>query len=261
MDPLLPDPRLYPRTPDPAPAPAPVATPPAEDDEPVSLKAFLLSAVLWLALAFFLWFMLRAGVMYPVNKITAYIMSNWMPDLIARMFQEFDKLWLISTLPAIGSTPNADGSVGMMSMDFNSMQYCYGLPVLLGLIMATPMTWGETAKQVVIGYMALLPAQVFSLCGAVLLTTQYEMGPVAAAMVEAHGVSPYVTALWYQFGNLVLPAVTPVIVWMIMNRRFIVALRDAAQDDDYDDADVDATAEPRAPVDGLSADTKDRDPR
>ena len=46
-------------------------------------------------------------------------------------------------------------------------------------------------------------------------------------MIEAlagHGLSLDVIALASQFGYLVLPAVVPVALWILMNRRFLEAL-------------------------------------
>jgi hypothetical protein len=234
--------------PEPAVAPV-VAAPTDEADEPISLKAFLLAATLWLPLAFFLWYALSAFVMYPVNKMTAFVLLNWMPDLVGSVTQRGGLasmvLLVVETVPGFAYEA---GKTGMLWETYNTMQFCYGLPVFVGLLMATPMTWGQTFRQLAIGYACLLPAQIFSLLGAVLLDLQYKFGPQAAEIVASHGLSPYVTALWYQFGYLVLPAVAPVIIWALLNRRFIEALRDEAQ----------PLAEPEAPVDGPTAVTDDK---
>lgn len=219
--------------------PGTAAPTPAADDDEISLKAFLLAAMLWLPLAFFLWYALAPLVMYPVNKIAAWVLLHWMPDLVGNVKQTGGLaamvMLVVETVPGFAYEA---GKTGLLWENYNTMQYCYGLPVFIGLLMATPMTWGQTFRQLVIGYAVLLPAQAFSLVGAVVFDLQYKFGPEASRLVTEHGLSQYVTALWYQFGYLVVPAVTPVIVWALLNRRFIEGLRDAAQGpEELDEAD------------------------
>ncbi len=202
----------------------PTPTPAPDDDEDFSLKSFLLAAVLWLPLAFFVWYALRSGVVFPVVRGVAWLLTHWMPDVVGSIEQERETMVLITRIIAPGQVgPN--GEVGMLSQDYNPLQFCYGLPVLVGLIMATPLDWTRTFKQLAIGYVLLLPAQIFGLSGEVLRDLSYSMGDDVAAMVAAHGLSQYAVALWYQFGYLILPAVMPVVIWVLLNRAFIESLR------------------------------------
>ena len=52
-----------------------------------------------------------------------------------------------------------------------------------------------------------------------------------AAMTQSlatHGLTPTLVAGWYQFGYLILPPISAVVLWILMNRRFIEALNPAA---------------------------------
>jgi hypothetical protein len=199
-----------------------MSTVPAQDEIP-TLKGFLLAAILWLPLAFFLWFLLRSFVVYLPIELAAAVLKGWMPTIIERIEQEFTTAVIYTKLPAVGMTPT-DGQLMVLSTDVDALLFCYGWAVLVGLIMATPMSWGRTFAQLAIGGLVLVPAQAFGIVGATLLNLGYNMGDNVRMLVEAEGASQYLIAFWYQLGYLILPPVTPVVVWIMMNRRFIEAI-------------------------------------
>lgn len=192
--------------------------------EEVSLKAFLLQAVLWLPLAFFLWFVLRTVAVYPVVRMVAAVLTGWLPDIFSGASQNFHTVDVDTWLPAPGQF-DAEGRQGLITLTSNALQYAYGVPVLIGLVMATPMTWARTFMQLAIGCAVLIPMQAFGVTTELLKIVAFETGPDGAAALAANGVSPTALALAYQFGYLILPALTPIVLWILMNRPFIEALR------------------------------------
>ncbi len=62
------------------PLPTRAAAPEAEDFG--TLKGFLLRAVLWLTLGFFLWYVLRWGVVSLPIKLTGWLLGAWMPEAV-----------------------------------------------------------------------------------------------------------------------------------------------------------------------------------
>ncbi len=219
------------------------------DDDPISLKRFLLGAVLWLPLGFFLWFAARTIVVAPVIRGANLILPAWMPDVVSSIEQDMiaaedermtpvkegDKaraevavMFVNTKIPAEGEAPNAEGKMPVLSIPFNPLIYCYGIPLLIGLVMATPLTWRRTFIQFAIGFAVMYPAQVFGVVGDVLKDLAYGYGPLTKQLIEAHGINDTVIAMWYQFGYLILPPLVPVVVWILMNRDFVEKLRDAA---------------------------------
>lgn len=215
------------------------------DEEEVSLRGFFLQALLWLPMMFFLWFTLRSVVVYPVTRLVKVTLEGWMPDLVGGIGQEFHRI-TYSLLVRIEGVPGLpSGQLVIEEQYANVLMYCYGLPLLFGLIMATPLTWRRTFMQMGVGYLVLLPVQVFGIFGEVLRTLAFGAGPAVqvglaesgyAAQAAAAGQSAanYVhatlaakgfsldgIALIYQFGYLILPAVIPVAIWIAFNRRFI----------------------------------------
>ncbi len=216
-------------------------TVPAQDEIP-TLKGFLLSAVLWLPLAFFLWFLLRSFVVYLPIELAELVLKSWMPSLIDRLEQDGTLAAVVTSMPAPGMQPDELGRTPALSMEVDALLFCYGWAVLGGLVMATPMSWGRTFTQLALGGLVLVPTQAFGIVGATLLDLGYNMGDHVRTLVEAEGASQYLIAFWYQLGYLILPPVTPVVAWIMMNRRFIEAIAGPL-----------AAAEPAPPERGPSA--------
>jgi hypothetical protein len=195
-----------------------------DTEAPPSLKAFLLTAVLWLPLAFFLWFVVRSVVVYLPVKLAGAGLLAWMPQVLASVTQEFSNAVVVTRFEAAGFAATPEGQRAMMSTDIDALMYCYGWPILLALVMATPLTWRRTFLQLGLGLLVLVPAQAIGIAGEILLQLSYNFGDEVKAAVEAAGASQYLIAFWYQFGYLILPPIVPVVAWILMNRRFIEAI-------------------------------------
>lgn len=211
------------------------------------LRSFVLAAALWLPAMFFLWFTLSSAVVFPVIRLSGAILTAWMPELVLSMGQEYhDAVYAyaadISGVPGLPST-----QLAVEQQRKNVLVFCYGLPLLFGLVMATPLNWRRTFLQLGIGSVVLTLMETFGLVTEVLKTMALGIAPAIAKALEtvypavavqagavaqqhmqadlaAHGLSPTAIALAAQFGYLVLPAVIPVALWILMNRRFLETL-------------------------------------
>jgi hypothetical protein len=191
---------------------------------PPSLKAFLLTAVLWLPLAFFIWFMLRSVVVYLPIRLASAGLVGWMPEVFDSIVQQFATAEVVTRIPAVGVEPLEPGMIPVLSTDVDALTYCYGWPILIALVMATPLTWRLTFLQLGVGLLVLVPAQAFGIAGEILLQLSYNFGDQVTAAVTAAGASQYMIAFWYQLGYLILPPIMPVLAWILLNRRFIESI-------------------------------------
>lgn len=214
------------------------------------LKRFVLMAALWLPLMFLLWFSFSSVVVFPITRLSAWIFSEWMPDLILHMEQnrhlvQFDYKAVfagVSGLPSQGLV--------IEKQDVNVLEFTYGVAMLAGLIMATPLAWRHVFLQFGIGYIIIVGTATLGVIGNVLYICSFGVGNAveqgiveyapqyaalakqAGAAAHAHmlqtmqqyGLNQNVIALFRQFTSLVLPSVTPVIVWLAMNKPFIETL-------------------------------------
>lgn len=226
-----------------------IATAPAphpDDDEPVSLKRFLLQAVLWLPLAFFLWYLVRTLVVMPPIRFAGWILTSWMPDLITGVSQEYEKI--LYTVTAFVDGAGLPASQIEVTLAGNALMYCYGTAVLVGLVMATPLNWRLTFAQLGGGFLVLAPVQGLCLVGDGLKSIGFDLNAAVAAgiteigypqqamaagdialkaaqaILAEHGLGLSMLGAAYQFGYLILPPVTPVVFWILCNRRFIERL-------------------------------------
>ncbi len=117
-----------------------------------------------------------------------------------------------------------DGRAGVALIDVNPMIYGYCIPVLVGLVMATPLRGLQRLWQVVLGSMVLLLVQTFGTVFDVLKNVALRTGEVGASAIAQAGISPDLIAFCYQFGYLVLPAIVPVMLWVACNQSFIRSL-------------------------------------
>lgn len=225
-------------------APDPAALPP----EPApTLKGFFLAALLWLPAAFFLWYVLRSVVVFAPIRVATAVLTGWMPELFHAGSQEYER-FIYAITANVAGVEGLPTSAIEIALDVNALQYCYGLPVLVGLVMATPLDWKRTLAQLLGGWLLLVPVQAFGLVFEAFRDVYFGLGgavasglvdagyPAAAsaagqaaasagaATLAAHGLSAELVGVAYQFAYLALPAIAPVVIWVAFNRRFIEAL-------------------------------------
>ena len=213
------------------------------------LRRFVLQAALWLPAMFAIWFALQSPVVYLPIRLAGALLLNWLPELVTSMGQDYNHAVFAYVADVSGVTGLPAARLAVEEQRTNVLIYCYGLPLLYGLVMATPLNWRRTFLQLGVGYLVLSLVQAFGLVGDVLKTLALGVGPgVMAALMEmpdyaalaaaagetarvhmeaalaVHGLTPDRIILIYQFGYLVLPAVTPVALWIVMNSRFLETL-------------------------------------
>lgn len=212
------------------------------------LRRFVLIAAFWLPAMFSLWFLMSSAVVFPVIRLSGAVLGAWVPDLLASMQQDYHHVVYAYYADLSGVAGLPATRIAVEEQRTNVLIYCYGLPLLFGLVMATPLNWRRTWLQLGTGFLILTLIETFGLVGEVLKTMAYgvaaavtaalsemQYAHVAAAAGAAakqhmlaalaqHGLSLDLIGLIYQFGYLVLPAVTPVALWILMNRRFLEEL-------------------------------------
>ncbi|GJM10121.1 MAG: hypothetical protein DHS20C11_23970 [Lysobacteraceae bacterium] len=185
-----------------------------------SLNSLLLQALLWLPLGFFVWFAIAPLLVIPVTQLTRFLVLELLPHAATGVVQtgfRVEILTLISPPPAA----NIGRDLGMISLTLNPMLYGYGLPLVFGLIMSIQLPVWRRVRQVIAAYLVIVLVQTWGTAAELFKTMAFELGAEGAHAMERTGISPDAIALGYQFGYLILPAVVPVVFWMIANRDFI----------------------------------------
>jgi hypothetical protein len=202
------------------------------------LKHFLLAAILWLPLAFFVWFSCASPLCWPVIQLSKFILLHAWPTLFTDISQGADMLdlqghilghpgYLMQISSGVLMNVAPAGSplqLGFLEPVVNPMIYGYSLPLFAGLVLATPLTRLQRTGQIVGGACLLVLMQTFGVIGESLKAIGLDAGAEGAKAVQQAGLPLNLIALWYQFGYLILPALAPAILWIVLNRRFIETL-------------------------------------
>ncbi len=191
------------------------------------LRTLLFGAALWLPLAFFIWFYLSALLVAPVRWIAEKVLVGWMPEVFTGSEQAGYEINFLTTLPVDKAflPPGVDPSeVAPLMFSVNPMIYGYSFPVLIGLVMATPLRMRQRAFQFAVSLACLWPMQAFGVVFDALKTLRFNVGPLGTQAVEAAGLSANLIAFCYQAGYLIFPAVMPIVIWVALNRAFIERL-------------------------------------
>jgi len=201
------------------------------------LKQFVLAAALWLPMAFFLWFVLAGPVIWPVARLLDFVLPLILPDAVSGVQMAASILEVETRLL---TAAGAAGQQGVLVLEVEPLVYAWCLPLFAGLAMATPLEGSRRWLQFAIGLPVLWLVVSLGSLSRVLKILAFDAGPLGAAAISAAGFSVDAVALGYQFGYLILPAVSPVALWVVLNRRFLEEL-------------VGWTGEPEAPTQGPNA--------
>lgn len=184
------------------------------------LRQFVLGAALWLPMAFFLWAVLSSAVVWPVARATSVLLPAAWPDMVASVQQSGAVLEVTTQL----ATTGPDGRKGVLVLTVTPLIYAWCLALYAGLVMATPLDARGRLRQLAIGLPLLWLTTTWGAVFDVLKLLAFDAGPLGAAAVERVGLARDGVALGYQFGYLILPAVTPVALWVLQNRGFLERL-------------------------------------
>jgi len=191
---------------------------PGETSQGNPIKEMFVLAALYLPLGFFLWFYLASLLMWLPGRLLHWLQTGLYPEVFERVVQlgfHFE----IQT--SIALQRQVEGKTPLLNNDINPMIYAWGMALLFGLTMATPLSVRRRIVQLTIAYLAVSLVTVWGTFWETWTDLAFKLGPEAARTVAAHGPDPTLIALFYQLGYLMLPAVVPLATWILMNRPFL----------------------------------------
>lgn len=192
---------------------------PEKSGNPV--KEMFLLAALYLPLGFFLWFFMASGLMFPASNLAEWLLTSLFPELFSGIFQAGFIFEMQSPLTV---TNPEDGQLMPLTWDINPMIYAWGMALLFGLIMATPMSALRRLLQILVALVVVTFVTVWGVFWEALRDLAFLFGPEIGEAVRQSSLSPTAIALCYQLGYLMFPGVIPIAAWILMNRPFIEKL-------------------------------------
>jgi len=185
-------------------------------DDPV--KEMFLLALLYLPLGFFLWFLAASALMFPTARLADWLLTTLFSDVFEQVVQLGFQLE-VQTLVVMERL--VEGRQVAVNLFINPMIYAWGMAVLFGLTMATPLSVRQRLAQLAVGFVVVTLVTTWGVFWESLTDLAFRSGPEAAAAARGLGLNMNLIALFYQMGYLMFPAVIPVATWILLNRRFI----------------------------------------
>lgn len=188
------------------------------------IQTFILGVVLFLPITFAIWYLAALVHLAPLTWATEQLLQFIFPQSVLWLKLDGSTLVLASNFGtdvhgAVVSPPVSDD---LMGFHLNPLIYTYSLPLLFALILATPTT--NKWQQLIWASLLWLPLAGFSMFFSVLKVLSFDVG---AAFQQQQALSAWsldLIALAYQTSTLILPMIAPLVIWMALNRGFLLKL-------------------------------------
>ncbi len=185
------------------------------------VKEMFILAALYLPLGFFLWFFFASALMFPTARLSDLLLSGLFSDIFEQIVQlDFH----LEVQTSIILSQQVEGQTAALNLYVNPMIYAWGMALLFGLIMATPLTVRRRLIQLAVAFAVVTIVTVWGVFWQTWVDLAFRSGPEAAAVAREAIFPLNMMALCYQLGYLMFPAVVPVAGWILMNRPFIELL-------------------------------------
>lgn len=187
------------------------------------IDRLLIATGLWLTPTFTVWYLLAPLLVLPIAGWTSFVLTQGFGYAIVVVEPQGTMVDIVTRFvmaaPTTGATlPDAQGQ---LVFSINALKYAYGLPLLVALTLAAPTAIGEKLYRVVMGSLLLLPVPVWGITCEALKVLVFQMGPGVAGQMGTTPFTRELLALAYQLGYLILPAMTPILLWAAFHRDFL----------------------------------------
>jgi len=190
------------------------------DNEELKLSELLILASLWMLFGFMIWYYLSAFHGFPARIAADAILGEILGSNFHQIVVNPDQHYLFQVETTIPFTFR-DGTTEALGFIVNPLIYSYGLPLLFGLVMGSDVAWLRKIFIFVLGYVTITAVQIWGVVWESLKLLSFSFGDQAHQIVQDAGISDAAIALSYQLGSLILPALAPIFIWVLTNRRLV----------------------------------------
>lgn len=179
-----------------------------------ALFAFAGFVVLMLA-----WVRLSPWLSYPVAVLSHTVLEQSAPMWMRAIEKQPGKITVDTSVEIV--VPNTGGRRAEILLEANPGRYAFGLPILGALLFAAWMVRRAPGRlwRMGLGYVLLLPFQSFSLVMFLLMellnASQFNIRTLRIEQWQLEAI-----VYGYQFGALVVPTLAPVLLWLLIDRKF-----------------------------------------
>ncbi|MBZ0225830.1 MAG: exosortase H-associated membrane protein [Comamonas sp.] len=182
------------------------------------LLRFGLVAAVGIIVLTFAWAKASPWLSYPVAALSHIVLEQATP-LWTRGVHKAPGRIEVDT--AVTVMDPQSGRRGEVTLDADPGRYAYGLPIFWALLLAAWITHRTPGRpsRALLGYVCLLPVQTFSL----VMSLWMQLAGAARYDARVLFIDPWQLEFLiygYQLGALVLPTLAPVLIWLLLDRRF-----------------------------------------
>ncbi len=186
-----------------------------------SVKGFLLKILIWLPITFVAWYFLTPVIVYIVSFLAKAVLTLVAGHAIIDLEQQGHVLHVITRFAA-AKTNEANG--GQLVFVVNVMKYGYGMALFVAMLLATPDKISSKLQNFYIGVLILLIVQVWGVTFDAILTLVFKLGREIGETMGTTEFTRALIGLGYQLGYLILPAVTPILLWFTMYQKHLAKM-------------------------------------
>ncbi|MEB8431311.1 hypothetical protein OO007_03665 [Cocleimonas sp. KMM 6892] len=189
-----------------------------ESEQIISVKGFLLKILIWLPITFVVWYFLTPVILYVLSFLAKATLTLVAGQAVVDVNVYEHVLHIVTPFAAEKTN---DVNQGQLVFAINAMKYGYGIALFIAMLLATPDKLGNKLQNLYIGILILLIVQVWGITFDTLQTLVFKLGMGIAETLNTTAFTRELIALGYQMGYLILPAVTPVLMWFVMYQNHL----------------------------------------
>lgn len=181
-----------------------------------TLRRFGLTSLFWLPLSFFVWYSWSSLLLLPVSRLSERVLTAVWGDTFYGL-EQIGSRFVVEIFAL-----SEDGRTAVLAFELNPLIYGYGLPLLIGMILAVPQSSRRQLVLLALGYVLMLGVWLWGVVMDSLKTVLFDFPEQMQGLTLVRPeINLELVALGYQLGYLILPGVVPVAFWLGTHGAFI----------------------------------------
>lgn len=181
---------------------------------------FALKVGLWLPICYGVWYFSSIFSVIPLASVLDTLMTWIFPTLIGGIEPAGNQL-LVTTQLTVPHPDATNAMIGLIRFETHPLDYGYCVPLYTALVLASP---GEDRRKVflwLVGMTILFVVQLFGVATSITKILAFHIDGSAREQLAFSRAGYELLALAFKFGYLILPPISPILLWIVQFRSFL----------------------------------------